>query len=417
MDKRRTAVYLIIAVSVLAGLVTGREFFFTVAYAFIGLLVVSLLWAWSGVRWLRLRRQTRARRAQVGSYLDELFSVKNTGLLPKLWLEVYDYSNLPGHHASHVISNIGPHGEVGWTSRTLCVRRGAFQLGPLRVVTGDPFGMFQAERRIATTSPLVVYPPTVEIPEFTLPVGMLPGGDAVRRRTHQVTTNAAGIRDYVSGDSFSRIHWPSTARKDRLLVKEFELDPMADVWLMMDAERTVHAGSYDEDDPEVLEMLQASPYGIPPTSEEYTVAVTASLARYFLQRERAVGFIAHGRRREIIPPERGGRQLTKILETLAIIQARGAVTFEQLMSTYANQLPRGATVVLVTPSTRDGWLATAHAYVQRGLRLAAVLIDAQSFGGRPGIRENATRLTYLGITTYLVRQGDDLPLALSRPSI
>jgi hypothetical protein len=87
------------------------------------------------------------------------------------------------------------------------------------------------------------------------------------------------------------------------------------------------------------------------------------------------------------------------------------------MSTYANQLPRGATVVLVTPSTRDGWLATAHAYVQRGLRLAAVLIDAQSFGGRPGIRENATRLTYLGITTYLVRQGDDLPLALSRPNI
>ena len=103
----------------------------------------------------------------------------------------------------------------------------------------------------------------MDIPEFTLPIGILPGGDAVRRRTQQVTTNAAGIRDYAPGDSFSRIHWPTSARKNRLFVKEFELDPLADVWLLMDAERTVHVGSYDSTDPAVLQLLQSTPHGIP----------------------------------------------------------------------------------------------------------------------------------------------------------
>ena len=40
-------------------------------------------------------------------------------------------------------------------------------------------------------------------------------GEALRRRTHYVTTNAAGVRDYAPGDSFGRIHWPSTARRNR----------------------------------------------------------------------------------------------------------------------------------------------------------------------------------------------------------
>ncbi len=418
MERRRNAVYLIIVLSLLAGLITGRGFFFNVAYAFIGLLVFSFIWTWNGASQLRLRRQTRARRAQVGHSLEEYFTVRNLGLLPKLWLEVYDQSNLPGHRASHVVSNLGPRAEASWAANTLCVRRGVFQLGPLRIVTGDPFGLFQAERKISAVSPLVVYPQTVDIPEFVLPVGMLPGGDALRRRAHHVTTNAAGVRDYASGDSFSRIHWRSTARKSRLIVKEFELDPLADVWVMVDGERTVHVGDYELVQDDFIQLLaEQQTIAIPPTTEEYTVTIAASLATHFVQRDRAVGFVTQGRRREVIHADRGTRQLTKILEALAVSEARGAVTFGQLMSAFANQLPRGTTVVLVTPSTRDDWVMAAHSYVRRGLRAVAVLIDGQSFGGRPGAHQVAVRLSLIQVPTYIVQRGDDLQLALSRPRI
>ncbi len=62
----------------------------------------------------------------------------------------------------------------------------------------------------------------------------LSGGEARHRRTYQLTSNVAGVRDYVHGDSLNRIHWPSSARAGRLIAKEFELDPTADIWLYLD---------------------------------------------------------------------------------------------------------------------------------------------------------------------------------------
>src|SRR5947207_1018192 len=83
-----------------------------------------------------------------------------------------------------------------------------------------PFGLFQATRHISATSRVLIYPATVTVFDFAAPTGLLSGGDAQRQRAHFVTTNAAGVREYAPGDSFNRIHWPSTARKERLLVKE-----------------------------------------------------------------------------------------------------------------------------------------------------------------------------------------------------
>jgi uncharacterized protein (DUF58 family) len=416
MDRRRNALYLIVVVSLLAGLITGRTFFFNVAYAFVALLLFSFLWAWSGANWLRLARQTRARRAQVGRYMEERFTVRNTSLLPKLWLEVYDQSSLPGHRASHVVSNLKSRAGASWLVRTLCIQRGEFQLGPLRIVTGDPFGLFEMERKISAMSRLVVYPSTVEIPEFALPIGILPGGDALRRRTHYITSNAAGVRDYVPGDSINRIHWRSTARRDRLIVKEFELDPLADIWLMMDAERTVHFGEYapTDADAERMPWETGGSFSLPPTTEEYTVAVAASLARHFLQKDRSVGFLTYGQRRELIQVDRGPRQLTKILETLAVVRARGTISLEQLLTLEGDQMARGTTAIVITPSTREGWVTAAHRLMRRGLRVIAVLIDSDSFGGRPGIRLIAASLVVLSVPTYIVRNGEDLRVALSR---
>jgi uncharacterized protein (DUF58 family) len=415
MERRRTALYMIIGISLLAGLITGRTFFFNVTYAFAGLLVFAFLWSWSGANWLRLARQTRARRAQVGRYLEERFTIRNTSALPKLWLEVYDHSTLPGHRASHVLSNLGMRGAASWTVRTLCVRRGEFLLGPLRVVSGDPFGLFEVERKISATSRLVVYPATIPIGDFALPTGLLPGGDAVRRRTHYITTNASGVRDYVPGDSINRIHWKSTARRDRLMVKEFELDPLADIWLMMDGDRTVHVGEYAPSEAEAEKMpWETSQAVLPPVTEEYSVTIAASLAQFFLQRDRSVGLATNGQTDEIIQADRGPRQLTKILETLAVVRAGGAMPFEQMLTIEGDHLPRGATVIAITPSTREGWLGAAQRMLQRGLRVIAVLIDAESFGGRPGARQAASRLAMTGIPTYVVRKGDDLSAALGR---
>ncbi|HID62525.1 MAG TPA: DUF58 domain-containing protein, partial [Anaerolineae bacterium] len=300
-----------------AALATGRDLFFNLTYLIAAVIIVSYVWTWTSVRWVRLTRYLWAKKAQVGKTYEERFVVRNTGLLPKLWLEVRDHSTLPGHQASYVINSFGAGRERGWTVRTLCQQRGRFTLGPVTLTSGDPFGLFKMQRELPQTSTIVVYPAIVELPSFATPTGHLPGGDALRRRTHYITTNVRGVRDYAPGDSFNRIHWPSTARKERLIVKEFELDPLADIWLFLDMDRTVQAELewepvFDRREPALL-WTKRPRLELAPSTEEYAVTITASLAKHFLVRDRAVGLVTYAQQREVIPADRGERQLSKIL--------------------------------------------------------------------------------------------------------
>jgi hypothetical protein len=89
--RRLRVMVLLFVFSLGSGLFTGRSLFYHLAYLFAALILLAFLWAWTGISWVHLRRQTRARRAQVGRPLEERFSVRNSSPLPKLWLEVRDH--------------------------------------------------------------------------------------------------------------------------------------------------------------------------------------------------------------------------------------------------------------------------------------------------------------------------------------
>lgn len=414
---RLRVVVLLSLVSLASGLITGRSLFYHLAYLFVALIVLAFLWAWIGISWVHLRRQTRARRAQVGRPLEERFAVRNNGLFPKLWLEVRDASTLPGHLASHVVNALPSRQERAWTVRTICRERGRYTLGPITLYSGDPLGLFQMRRALQPTSSIVVYPATVEIPSFPLPVGLLPGGDALRRRTHYITTNASSVRDYVPGDSFNRIHWRSTARRDRLIVKEFELDPLSDVWIFLDMNGHVHAemSSHEaEQSDDAPFWRRPREFQLPPSTEEYGVTVAASLAQHFLHRDRALGLVSYGQRREVIQADRGERQLTKALETLAVLRAVGEVPLHEVIRAEAQALARGTSVILITPSGNIQWVLAARQMERAGLRVVVVLLDAATFGGEDRTAAVAAHLSSTGTMTYLVKRNDALEQALSR---
>ncbi|HET6445566.1 MAG TPA: DUF58 domain-containing protein [candidate division Zixibacteria bacterium] len=422
LGQRRTGVLALILLSLLAGLATGRDLFFNITYLLALLLIASFLWAYSNMNWVYVSRVTRTRRTQVGRPLEERFTVRNTSILPKLWLEVRDYSTLHGHFASKVVNSLGSRSGFTWRVNTVCRIRGRYRLGPMTLRTSDPFGMFPMERDIDATTNVVVYPLTADIHHFALPIGMLPGGDALRRRTHYVTTNASGVRDYAPGDSFSRIHWPSTARRNRLIVKEFELDPMADIWLVIDMAVFSHVSSMPEDvDPATVEsdfhpwlMWKEQEYVLPEATEEYTVTVAASLTQYFLRRDRAVGLLAIGQTHEVIQPDRGERQMNRIFETLAVLRADGQVSIQDLLDTESQLFPRGTTVIAITPTVQEEWATSARQLSRRGLRVVSILIEPESFGGRHSGAPLADLLRASSITTYVVNYGDDITAALSQ---
>lgn len=415
MTTGQRIVLILLAVSTAAAVATGGKIYYRLAFFWAFLYFGSWIWSAISLRSLAFTRRARTIRAQVGQIFEERFEVENLSRLPRLWLEVHDTSPLPGADGSRVMTMLEGRNSRSYLARTRLIQRGVFPLGPSILSSGDVFGLFPVSKTIPPNDSLLVYPMMVDVHDFPNPPGLLPGGEALRRRTHQVTPNAAGVRDYVTGDPLNRIHWVSTARRGRLIVKEFELDPLADVWIFFDAQQDVQANlphvqpTHDAQDI----WKRTIKIDLPPSTEEYGVSIAASLVRDYLRRGRAVGFVSAGQHLSLLSPDRGGRQLGKVLEALALLRARGQIKLRGLVEMQVKHMVRGSTIVLITPSVEKEVALTVDYLSQRGLRPVVVLLNAATFGGISGSEELASNIRVYGIPVTIVDNGCDMELALS----
>lgn len=409
-----------IVVSWVFALNSGRPLAFNLAYLFSGILALSYLWSWNNMRAIQINRQTRARRSQVGHYFEESFEVRNQGRLPKLWLEIRDFSTVPFHGASRVVSHLKGRSRHRWQVRTFCQQRGYYRLGPMRIFSGDPLGLFSAKQSLEQTSDLIVYPAAVSLTSFQPPVADLAGGEALSRRAQYLTTNVSGIREYAPGDSFNRIHWLSTARAGRLMTREFELDPSADIWLFLDLHSAcVHSlpWTLSRPDPGVFALGSRGSrqsFALAPSTLEYAVSAAASVARYFLLRDRAVGMVWHGIQRYLLQIDRGERQMRKVLEALAVASAVGPLPFDQLLVTEGVRLNRKDMIVAVTADPDPAWVLALREIRRRGIHSVAIVMDGSTFGGQDSYVDLFQELALSGIPAYKVQRGDNIGDVLGR---
>ena len=408
---------------------TGLRLFFHLSYLLLGLLILSVLWAWLNLRGLAVERETLTLRANVGEFARERISIRNRWFIPKLWIEMHDESNLPQHGAGFV-TYLGGRQHGRWLARTLCTMRGRYRLGPATLISGDPFGIVRLSRTMPSTNEIVVYPQMVDLPAFSLPSAELPGGQSTRARSFNVTPNVSTVREYAPGDSFNRIHWRSTARADHLMVKEFDLEPSADIYVVLDMqERTVVRDTrvprqrQDEENdarnraPWWMRQPNQSPAlgQILESTEEYAVMVAASLARTLLSQNRVVGLVAWGQHREVIPAERESRQLFKILEALAILRAHSTESLAEVLIAESQRFGRNSTLLIITSAIDEQWVSALQQQRLRGVRAAVIFVDPSSFGGIHDPEPTLRRVAELRVPVYRLRQGDSLAAALVEP--
>ena len=355
-------------------------------YLFTGLILLGLFWSAGTVWSLSVRREPLRGALHAGDVLVERVLVRNRSFLPQMWVALEDESELPLHLMRQVLSYIGPRSQRQFILRTLCLRRGRYRLGPAVLSAGDPFGIFRTRRRLKAGATVVVYPRVFALDSLSLLAGLLQVDTRRARRSPEPTTDVATVRDYRSGDEFRRIHWRSTARHGRLMSKEFDYSPGGDVWIVLDMQQHVQAGS--------LLPIGGGAQGPPldsqswpavePSTEEYAVSMAASIAACLLRAEREVGFLSYAESRHLVQPDRGERHLGRILDILAVSRAIGRIPLDHVLQREAHNFRRFDTVVLITPSVDEAWVDTAHALALRGLRVLAVVVDRDTFTDRLG---------------------------------
>ena len=406
---RQLRIVFIGTVLVVAAFSTGIPFLFFLMYLSALLFLGTWLYSRSGLRGVRAGYHVLNPRAHVGETLQAVYRVDNMTRWIKPWLEVWNDSTLPAGLPGRAIG-VRSGGSRQWLAKVNLMRRGSYRLGALRVRTGDPFGLFSSEMVVGQPTGVVVFPRVFELPHWRLPPSPVDGTASSRRRYDAATPLASTIRPYVYGDAINRVHWLSTARHGELQVKEFDLEQAADLWLILDLDRGVHAGGGET------------------ASVETAVSAAASIALRTLADNRAVGITASARRMQVLTPDRGTRVEQKILHLLANVQADGNQPLAEVVVATLPQLRRGMTLCIVTGSTDRDWVKAISGLRRRGVGAVVVLVDRFSFAraaiaeaehrppgeepadaeGRAELAACRHALAEYDIVTHLIRHGDDI---------
>ena len=416
MRAGRILVLLLFLVGVIGILITDEQIYPRLLYLSLLVLLVAFLWTRLALAGIRVHRHARLQKASAGDVFEEHFEIRNASPLLVPNIEVINESKLPGVSGSRVLTRIGGRRSVTYLARTYLTHRGRYLLGPTAVTGNDPFGLFRSTRKFPSDETVVILPVIYEITSFPAGPGVLPGGQAIRKKSADVTPHASSVREYVPGDPLKSIHWPTTARRGKVMVKEFEQDPQAEVWIFLDVQDGAH---YNQPyTPPILEASQllyrrVPRFVLPPSTLEYTVSIAATLSHYFIGQKRAVGLVAAGRIPTFISAERSDRQEAKALETLAYLESDGRLSLAESVTMQAPQLSAGGTAILVTANVRPELLTACEDLQRRGLHPFVVLLDPETFGGSGGADTLQQTLLSRGVPVCRVRNGDDLSQTLS----
>jgi len=362
---------------------------------------------------IKLIRKTKETRQQVGHLFSEKYEIINNKNLPIIWATIIDESNLSKQKIIRIISWITGHRQREFLQRTFLEKRGVFSLGPTIIKTGDPFGFFENSTTFTSIEKIVILPAYSKLGNFPEPTGFLSGGVARKSRNTEVSPYAVSVRDYFPGDPLRRIDWKSTARLDKVMVKEFEEDPQSTVWVFVDCNAEYfYESKYDHSLDNYKDLLtRRNNHGQEiwfRDSFEHEISLAASVIDYYISNNRFVGFYSNNKKMISISPEGGVRQLDKVLELLATLNPSYGQPLANVILSQKNQLGNGSTIVIISSRVSDDLLESIKLLRQKEFSIIVITIDPKSYDDKLPINDRSSAMELLGVKIINVKNGHTL---------
>lgn len=382
MITRRGATLLVGAVLLFAvGRVLALEELYVAAVAAASLVVVGAVVLVLGGGSAAMRRSVSPRRLTHGGDGGVTVELRNDGWLPAMPLLVSD--TLPPALAAGAGAPrfVVPTLRTGRTARLRYPvhgsARGRYRVGPLQVRMRDPFGATERVRRYSSTEEVVVHP-RIEPLAQTLARGTHHGtGASDARRLLNAGDEFYTMREYVTGDDLRRVHWPSTAHRSKLMVRQDEMPWHAEATVFCDTRAGAHGG------------------GGPDSPLERAVSVAASLLCHLAD---------HGYRVRLMTDDDaqpGGVDATIThLDRLAVVEPSGKDTLAPALGALRRSPADGLLAAVVAPPPGDlppGRHPDVRALLEAGRSFSgrvAVVVGSEAASGRS--TELAVRLAAAG---------------------
>jgi uncharacterized protein (DUF58 family) len=392
-----------------AGRLLGSDPLEQIGFALIVLVVAAAVVVNARGHDLRVEREIVPQRARRGQVVTVRLQVTNEGKRPAPLLLMDD--QLPvelAAHARFALNGVESMGQRDAIYELRPGRRGRFTIGPLEISFVDPFGLAQTRSAITGISELLVHP---RIEKLSLP------RDRGQQRSMSVSalrqlTGARGedfytLRDYGIGDDLRKIHWPSTAKAAKPMIRQEETPWQNRATIVLDDRAGVHDGFGDA------------------SSFERSVEAVASVAAMYHSAGYGYRFAAAVERG--FPFGRGIDHLHRTLDLLADISAKtGRNDVEESLLLRLTELEAGTTAegtLVVVGGTLSAAVAVAINRCRRRFRtVITIWFPGHRFGmrstrarwdGEEQLREATNLLHRGGITTFALGPGESIATAWS----
>lgn len=378
-------------------------------WATAALLSATLLTGFTAPHWLIRNLSVTRRgpgRAEEGETIHFQVEVRNAGWLPRFMVELVD--RLPfvaaaeqhriGPQAIGLLAYLPGRRSSRFTIPIHCAKRGHYRLGPVGLSSRFPLGLAEAKQhRNDGVQTLTVYPDIFNI--IAMPLRGAPS--QIHRGGYLLPEGAgaaefSGLREYRRGDNPRHIHWPSSARLNELIVREYEPLASACLTLVLDRSATDNLGQGKE------------------TTFEYAVRIAGSIARYACQQNIRTRLVGHGETSAPAAFASGENHYGEILDHLATVEADGGSAYGEFLLETGSQCRRGETLVvfLNDENLQDAPLRQALATLHASqLHIFAIVFAAAGFregNGTAGNPAAGASLAEQGAQVVSIRQGDDL---------
>lgn len=348
---------------------------------------MARLWSRWSLRGVIYERQLSQLRAFPDDEIELTIKVTNRKLLPLAGLRIFDRlptaitlvnasTTFSGTRQAQILqrrTSLRWYESVAWRYTLRCAARGAYRIGPVQMLSGDPFGLYSSDADLEVYSTLLVYPRLISLPDLGLPARN-PLGDVRAGQLLRDPLRIVGVRDYTPSDPLKDVHWAATARTGSLQTRVYEPTTSRVLAIFLD-----------------LDTFEFYYEGIDPALAERMISAAATVARAGLDAGYAVGLYANGAPAEFehlarLPAGRSPAQLGQIMETLARLTAYSVTTIGRVLQLTVPDLRPGTTIMLIGSVNTEATRAALLRQRELGYQISWLFMGPGEAPRVPGVR-------------------------------
>lgn len=369
----------------IAGAVLGFEDIVRVGVLLLALALFALLFARRRAPRIEVRRSVTPPTAIPDERAEVQVTFTNIDhRSSRLYLAEERIDYVLGDRPRFVVARLEPSASRQVTYGVRSHLRGRYQLGPVTLTQRDPFGLTHVTRSLHSTDELLVLPRVVPL-GATQPPGAGVGNEG---ETPQMVAlhgeEDVSIRTYHDGDDLRKVHWPATAHRGELMVRQEDRPARRSALVLLDSRLSAHDGT------------GAS------SSFEWAISAVASM----LVRLDELGYRTQLVTREALDATNADlieRSVPEMIEDLASAALGSDEDFTRVLSAGHEHVPSGGLVAAVVAANDEDTGSELAGLRQPGAAALGFVLDGASFGA-----DRRTRSKEAGPSEAAIRVRDQL---------